>query len=90
MTPLNSNLITLANGMTVPAAVIVLGNQLERKGITFVKDGDILRVSGPDGPPDLTPDEVAGIRKYKAHLLALTEYQAPEPTQCITPRVTQP
>mgnify|MGYP006919630040 CR=1 FL=1 len=77
---MRGSLITLNGGMTVPAAVIVLGNGLERRGITLTRDGETLKVRGSGGQKaDLTAEDIAGIKRYKAHLLALIDYQAPDP-----------
>lgn len=72
------HLVALAGGLTVPAEAYNLALDLDRRGMTFKVEEDRLRVSGPDGKPDLSEAETAAIRKWKHHLIALVEYRAPE------------
>lgn len=76
----HSSFIELA-GLTVPLAAWDFTWGLLHRGLELKADGDKLRVSGPGGArPELSEAEIAGIRRYKAHLLALITYQAPERT----------
>jgi hypothetical protein len=69
-------LVELKQGPTVPEDVVDLLITLESRGIRLAVDGDKLRVSGPDGKPDLTPEDGDRIRKWKPHLLAVVDYIA--------------
>lgn len=71
--------ILLAGGLAVPVEPLVLALEFEQRGIGLRVEGDKLRVVGPNGAkPELTEDEIAAIRRWKAHLVALVEYRAPE------------
>lgn len=66
-------------GLTLPLAAVELALDLERRDLKLSIEGDRLRVSGPNGKPDLSPADVDAIRKYKAHLMALVAYEPPDP-----------
>lgn len=71
--------VPLAGGLTVPRVPLDLLLDLERRNILCRQEGEMLRVSGPNGArPELSPAEVETIKKYKLHLLALVNYIAPE------------
>lgn len=72
------HLVSIAGGLTVPAEAYNLALDLERRGLTLRVEEDRLRVSGPDGKPDLSEAETTAIKRWKPHLIALTEYIAPE------------
>jgi hypothetical protein len=66
-------------GLTLPEEALVLALDLENRGCTLRQDGDRLRVLGPGGAkPALSEGDVEAIRRWKAHLLALLAYVAPE------------
>jgi hypothetical protein len=70
-----SDFIPLRHGPVVPVAPLQLLLNLEARGFTFTRDGEVLEVQPYDR---LTREDVAGIRRWKAHLIALIEYEAPE------------
>ena len=71
-------------GLDVPADAYRLLSSLICRDLVLTGisgDGRTLRVTGVNGAkPDLSPEDVAGIKKYKFHLLALISYRAPERT----------
>lgn len=71
--------IELRNGPSVPVEAFRLAQDLiTTRGLVLRQEGDLLRVSNPDGSrPDLSPEDVEAIRKWKAHLLALIAYAPP-------------
>ena len=76
--PLTSELVALRGGLTVPAEAFRLAHQLSGRGLVVTVDGDRLRVSGPQGTkPELSEAEIAGIRRWKPHLIALVTYEPP-------------
>ena len=72
------HLVSLLGGLTVPAEAYNLALELEKRGLALRVEGDRLRVSGPDGKPDLSEADTTAIRRWKPHLIALAEYRAPE------------
>ena len=74
-----SDLIELRGGLTVPLEAYQLVCQLTiERDLALTVDGDRLRVSGPEGAkPELSKTEVAGIRRWQAHQIALMQYRAP-------------
>ena len=75
-----SELVELRGGLIVPVEAYELVCRLTvERNLTLTVDGDRLRVSGPPGiAPALTDDEVAGIKRWKPHLIALMQYRAPK------------
>ena len=72
-----SDFIELSGGLTVPAADIALLLDLERRGCSFEVAGETFKVKGVNGAkPELSPEEIATIKRRKAHLMALVAYQA--------------
>ena len=70
--------IELRGGLTVPEEAIVLAFHLLNQGLELKHEGDRLRVSGPQRTvPSLTPEDTAAIVRWKMHLLALVDYEAP-------------
>lgn len=69
-----SELVSLL-GLTVPSEVLYLAIHLEREGFLLTADGDRLRVGRRDGTPMspelLCEEDVAAIRRWKTHLLAV-------------------
>ena len=66
-------------GLTVPAEAFRLVHSLGRRGLDLRQDGaGHLRVSGPHGMrPELSSEDIAEIKRYKLHILALLAYQPP-------------
>ena len=80
MTRLTSDqFVELAGGLTVPVEAFVLAHELSRRDLILRVQGDLLRIQGPGGTkPDLSPEDMAKIRRWKAHLIALLDYRAPK------------
>ena len=73
--------VELAGGLTVPGAAYRLISDLIGRDYSLRQEGEMLRIAGPNGSkPELSADEIAGIKRYKAHLLAMIAYRAPERT----------
>jgi hypothetical protein len=71
--------VTLANGPTLPAAVVRLMFALEDRGFTFRLDGaDALVVEPPDR---LTADDIAAISRWRYHIAAVVRHIQPEVVQ---------
>ncbi len=68
------DLYPLKDGPTLPYAAVALAQDLDIRQIRLSANGDRLIVSGPNGPPDLSPEERQSIVKWKLHLLALVAY----------------
>ncbi len=66
-----SNLVFLQGGLVLPLVPVELALELERRGFTLSKDGDVLVVSPAD---KLTPDDIARITRWKGHLLLVVVY----------------
>lgn len=76
---MSTELVPLAGGLTVPVGVLTLMFALLNRGLELRQDGDLLRIVWPGGAkPDLTETDVASIRRWKYHILALLAYRAPE------------
>lgn len=72
-----SDFVTFAGGLTLPIAVWLLALDLESRGVQMAVDGDQLVVS----PRELvTEADIAQIRRWKSHLIAVVQYQAPTPS----------
>lgn len=69
-----SEYVTLRGGPAVPLPPVLLLLDLEARGFTLVRDGDALIVQPAK---QLAPADRDAIRQWKAHLLALIEYQPP-------------
>jgi hypothetical protein len=64
--------VTLKSGLIVSLEALRLAWALEDRGARFSVDGEDLVV---DGPPDfLTDIDRAAIRRWKRHLMAITQY----------------
>ena len=65
-------------GLDLPVDAFTLAADLDLRGLVIApgKEPGSLRVSRKDGngPPELSPADRDGIRKWKAHLLALAVY----------------
>ncbi len=77
-----AQVIDLKNGPTLPIAVFELALALETRGFTFQAVGDQLRVIPPrdtNGTERDTLSEIdrEAIKKWKLHLLAVVDYDAP-------------
>ncbi len=66
-------------GLDVPLEAYALISDLISRDLTLRQEGESLRIAGPNGgKPDLSATDVDGIKRYKAHLLAMLAYRAPE------------
>jgi hypothetical protein len=66
--------VVLRGGLALPVEPVVLLLGLEARGFSVRRDGDALVVQPYH---QLTRDDCAAIRRWKAHLLALVDYEAP-------------
>lgn len=64
-----SDFVPLRGGLTLPIAALRLVWDLEDRGFSMRQDGDALRISPGDR---LTDGDRLLIRRWKAHLLAVT------------------
>lgn len=71
--------VELQGGLTLPVEILEFALRLEDRGVHLQVAGDVLKVTADAGKPVLSEDEVAFIRKRKAHLMAVAAYQAPKP-----------
>jgi len=68
--------VQLKNGPVLPVEPCVLALELEARGFTMTRmDGDVLNVQPYRR---LTAEDCAAIRRWKAHLLSIVDYQPPE------------
>jgi len=67
--------VMLAGGLAVPIEPYLLLLDLEGRGFQVTQDGDVLVVCPGT---QLTDADCAAVRRWKLHLLALVNYQAPE------------
>lgn len=79
---MDAKIVSLAKGpnggIDVPVEVFNLFHRLLDRNLDLKIDGDRLRVSGPKGSkPELSEAEVADIKRYKGHLMALIAYIPP-------------
>ncbi len=71
--------VELRGGLTVPEEALTTAFGLLNQGLELRQEGELLRVSGPNGSrPTLDPETRAAISKWKLHILALMAYRAPE------------
>lgn len=70
--------VLLKGGLALPIAPIRLALDLESRGIRLTRDGDDLVI---EPWSRLTDDDLDGLRRWKAHMLALLAYQPPEIVQ---------
>ena len=64
--------------MVLPIEPILLALDLEARGIRLTRDGEDLLI---EPWSRLTDDDLAGLRSWKPHLLAIVTYAAPELVQ---------
>jgi hypothetical protein len=83
----SDRLVTLAGGLTVPAEPLLLLFDLQERKFVLTVDGDTLVVEPHDR---LTSDDCRAIRRWKWHILALLEYQAPEVADALEAAQTLP
>ena len=69
--------VTLKNGPTLPVEVIELAVRLEAQGVPLRADANHQFVM-PEHP-SLTAQDLAAIHRWRLHLGAIVEYEAPEP-----------
>jgi hypothetical protein len=69
--------VTLKGGPTVPVEPVELALEFERRGIRLATDSDHQLVV-PDHDGRLTEDDRASLQRWRHHLGAILEYQAPE------------
>jgi hypothetical protein len=67
--------VTLKGGLTVPVAALQLALDLEARGIPLATDQDHQFVIPDD--PRLTPGDHAAIARWRLHLGAIVDYEAP-------------
>ena len=67
--------VVLKGGVTASLDALRLGWDLETRGFILRPDGDRLQVSPPER---LTREDAVAIRKWKAELINLARYEAPE------------
>ena len=78
---MSSDHATLVNGPTLPREAIALAVELEARGFDLKVHGDRLLV----GPVDqLGPEDVAAIKRWRNHLIALVEYVDAEPWAAVS------
>ena len=65
--------VTLPGGPTLPVEPIILVLDLEARGLSLTRDGDLIVVR-PSGR--LSDDEKAALRRWKAHVLAFIDHVA--------------
>lgn len=71
--------IMFAGGLAVPVEPFHFAHELIERGLMLKVDGDRLRVSTAEGTkPELSASDVERITRWKAHLMALVTYVAPE------------
>src|SRR5688572_24075745 len=70
--------IVLPGGPTLPVAPWLLALDLERRGVRLWREGSDILIEPFN---ELTANEVQQLRRWKAHVLALLAYAAPELTQ---------
>jgi hypothetical protein len=68
--------VTLRGGLTVPAEALQLALDLEARGIPLRTDADHQFIIPRD--PTLTEADQVAIRRWRHHLGAIVDYQAPE------------
>lgn len=68
--------IVLRGGLTIPAEPYLLLLELEARGLTVKRDGEMVIVT-PKG--HLTDADRDAIRKWKGHVLSLLDYIASPP-----------
>jgi hypothetical protein len=66
--------MTLKGGLIVPEAAVILILELDRRGHVCTAIDGLLRVTNKAA---LTTEDVAGIKRYRWHLLALANYKPP-------------
>ena len=70
-----SDYVTLRGGLCVPLAPMLLALQLEERGVHMQRDGENVCVKPWSR---VTEQERAELKRWKTHILALLDYQAPE------------
>ena len=73
-----SELVYLKGGLTIPVDPLLLIFRLQERGFSLTPDGDTLVVQPYQ---QLTREDCNQIRRWKAHLMALLRYEAPETVQ---------
>ena len=68
--------VTLRHGLTVPVEALLLALDLEQRGISLATDDNHQLVVPVD--VRLTSDDRVAIQRWRYHLGAIVEYQAPE------------
>jgi len=69
-------MVHLAGGFVVPVEALQLAHALEARGARFIVEGADLLIEVPEGL--LTPADNIAVRRWKRHLMAIAEYQAPD------------
>lgn len=69
-----SDFITLAGGLTVPLEPLMLALDLEARGFHMFAEGEDLLVQPA---ARLTPEDIASLKRWKRHVLAILAYEPP-------------
>lgn len=72
----SADYVLLKGGLSLPLEPLLLGLDLERRGFQLRREGSDTLVVTP--PEQLTADDCTRIRRWKAHLLAILDYQPPD------------
>lgn len=75
MANVSERYVSLRGGLAVPVAPMLLLLELEARGLQVSRDGADILVRPAGG---LTEADRVALRRWKAHVLALVDYQAPE------------
>ena len=67
--------VVVSGGLAVPVAPLKLALDLESRGIRCSRKGDDLIV---EPASQLTDEDCAALRRWKHHMFAIIEYEAPE------------
>lgn len=69
---MSDRLVFLQGGLVVPLEACELVLEMERRGLKLWLDGEDVLIEGRD----ITPDVVAGVRRWKPHVRLLLAYVA--------------
>ena len=73
-TACEARFVQLACGLVVPAEPLMLLLDLEARGFALTRDGDDILIRPFS---QLTPEDCRQVRKWKRHVLAVLDYEAP-------------
>lgn len=66
--------VLLRGGLALPVEPMLLALELEERGFSMRREGETLIVQPAH---ELTPEDRQRIRRWKHHLIAVIEYEAP-------------